>query len=173
MEAKAESRQTNTGAVTSVERLANKKRVSPKWETTRDPGTFSCQRSSRKRQLKWFGHLYRMNEDKNPRKFLEAQLGRRPRGRPRLTWKDHISRLGQRKGKGLNAMKTLARNRNAWLAWIEAPPLIQFTVYYSPSNTWSMYKIITDFLLLFSKAPFLVTSRISEANNDVLFTSAN
>lgn len=42
-----------------------------------------------KMQLKWFGHMCRMNEA-------------RPRGRPR-PWTEHISRFGERKDGGLDA----------------------------------------------------------------------
>lgn len=54
-----------------------------------------------KRQLKWFGHVCWMDEDRGPRNFFEARpTGKRPRGRPRMSWRD----------------------RDRWHAWIEAPP---------------------------------------------------
>lgn len=88
-----------------------------------DLGVSDVKHALEKRQLRWFGHVCRMNEDRDPRKFLEARpTGGRPRGRPRIAWTKHISRLGQKRGKALNEMKALARDRDAWLVWTEAPP---------------------------------------------------
>nr|XP_014272741.1 uncharacterized protein LOC106678629 [Halyomorpha halys] len=76
-----------------------------------------------KRQLKWFGHIYRMDEDRVPRKFFKAKLtGKRPRGRPRVSWQENVARLGEKRGKMLDSMRALARNQDRWKTWIEAPP---------------------------------------------------
>ena len=39
----------------------------------------------RKRQMKWFGHVLRMDEERKPRQMME---GRRGRGRPRMSYMD-------------------------------------------------------------------------------------
>ena len=72
-----------------------------------------------RRQLQWFGHVCRMNENLNPIRILEARpTGRRPRGRPRLTFQDYIQRIGCKRGKTLNEMKRLSRDREEWLHWL-------------------------------------------------------
>ncbi|XP_039301395.1 uncharacterized protein LOC120356521 [Nilaparvata lugens] len=39
------------------------------------------------RILSWYGHLLRMDENRKPRQYMEARAqGRRPIGRPRVTW---------------------------------------------------------------------------------------
>lgn len=73
-----------------------------------------------KRQLKWFGHVCRMSEDREPRKVMEARpTGRRPRGRPRILYEDYIQRIG---GKTFRELKQLCKDREAWQRWTEAPP---------------------------------------------------
>jgi hypothetical protein len=52
-----------------------------------------------KRQLKWYGHVVRMEEDRKPKQFCEARPeGGRPRGRPRKSYEDRIEEIGRRKG---------------------------------------------------------------------------
>ncbi|KAK4880498.1 hypothetical protein RN001_008644 [Aquatica leii] len=42
-------------------------------------------------QLKWFGHLCRVNEERPVKNIWEAKtIGKRTRGRPRKTWNDEI-----------------------------------------------------------------------------------
>ena len=46
----------------------------------------------RKRRLEWFGHVKR-DETENSRAFVEMKMeGKRPRGRPKLRWKDTVRR---------------------------------------------------------------------------------
>ena len=45
-----------------------------------------------RRQLIWYGHVVRMNEERWPRKVLDyTPPNRRKKGRPRKTWKDGIT----------------------------------------------------------------------------------
>ncbi|KAJ4439706.1 hypothetical protein ANN_07834 [Periplaneta americana] len=52
------------------------------------------------RQLKWFGHVYRMREERKVKQVMGMRVeGRKRRGRPRIKWEDTIERIGQQKGK--------------------------------------------------------------------------
>ncbi|KAJ4441353.1 hypothetical protein ANN_11208 [Periplaneta americana] len=52
------------------------------------------------RQLKWFGHVYRMGEERKVKQVMEMRVeGRKRRGRPRIKWEDTIERIGQQEGK--------------------------------------------------------------------------
>ena len=47
----------------------------------------------RRRRLEWFGHVKRRGETENIRAVAEMKMeGKRPRGRPKLRWKDTIRR---------------------------------------------------------------------------------
>ena len=46
-------------------------------------------------QLRWFGHVSRMPQERLPKQALLAKAnGRRPAGRPRTRWTDYIEDLG-------------------------------------------------------------------------------
>jgi hypothetical protein len=54
------------------------------------------------RQHKWFGHVYRMERERKPKQFMEAEVeGRKQRGRRRLTFESRIEEIGSRRGKTL------------------------------------------------------------------------
>lgn len=75
-----------------------------------------------RKQLRWYGHVVRMREERLPRKIMEARReGKRRRGRPRLTWLDTIKNMVERKGKSIEEAKRLARNRREFLKWTEDP----------------------------------------------------
>ena len=47
----------------------------------------------RRRRLEWFGHVKMRGETENIRAVAEMKMeGKRPRGRPKLRWKDTIRR---------------------------------------------------------------------------------
>jgi hypothetical protein len=51
------------------------------------------------RQLKWYGHVQRMEEGRLPKQVMKwSPPGRRKRGRPRLTWVEGIRGLMGEKG---------------------------------------------------------------------------
>jgi hypothetical protein len=75
-----------------------------------------------KRQLKWYGHVVSMGEERKSKQFLEARPeGRRPRGRPRKSYEDGVEEIGRRKGKSLREMRRLAVDRGRWKEFVEAP----------------------------------------------------
>jgi hypothetical protein len=46
------------------------------------------------KQLEWYGHVQRMEEGRLPKKVMKWHpLGRRKRGRPKLTWAEGIRGL--------------------------------------------------------------------------------
>jgi len=50
-------------------------------------------------QLKWYGHVQRMEEGRLPKKFMKwSPLGRRKRGRPKATWAEGFRGLMGDKG---------------------------------------------------------------------------
>ncbi|PSN47039.1 hypothetical protein C0J52_09357 [Blattella germanica] len=50
-------------------------------------------------QLRWFGHVKRMREDRLPKKIFEWQpMGRRKRGRPTITWTEGILKTMRERG---------------------------------------------------------------------------
>ena len=46
------------------------------------------------KQLQWYGHVQRMEEGRLPKEVMKWRpLGRRKRGRPKLTWAEGIKGL--------------------------------------------------------------------------------
>ena len=66
--------------------------------------------------LRWTGHLLRIPTDRLPRQVLYSQLpdGQRPRGRPRLRYKDTIKRNLKKRDIDTNSWKSLALQRDVW-----------------------------------------------------------
>jgi hypothetical protein len=55
-----------------------------------------------KLQLKWYGHAFRMGNERKVKQALELKVdGKRGRGRPRLTWEEGIKRIGNQRNKTL------------------------------------------------------------------------
>ena len=45
-------------------------------------------------QLRWYGHVTRMSQERTAKKLLcSTPIGRRPRGRPRTRWRDYLEEL--------------------------------------------------------------------------------
>ena len=83
----------------------------------------SIEQKLQRRQLKWFGHVVRMENDRKPKQIMEARPeGRRSRGRPRVGYMDNIEEIARKKGKGIGEVKRMARDRDLWRKWIEADP---------------------------------------------------
>ena len=73
-------------------------------------------------QLRWFGHIKRMNEERYPRRFLEwIPQGRRPVGRPKMRWLQNIERGVERRGSSLREVgqMRLYENRQEWRQFLK------------------------------------------------------
>ncbi|KAJ8934491.1 hypothetical protein NQ318_012467 [Aromia moschata] len=71
------------------------------------------------RQLGWFGHLIRMNNDRPVKKVWEAkrQIKRR-KGRPPTTWDQGIARILESRGITRAEATTMAKNRKKWSTFV-------------------------------------------------------
>ncbi|KAI8498919.1 hypothetical protein Bbelb_233720 [Branchiostoma belcheri] len=69
-------------------------------------------------QLRWTGHVIRMSEERLPRDLLYSELreGSRPRGRPRLRYKDTLKRRLGLAGISHQQLETLPFDRAGWRA---------------------------------------------------------
>ena len=67
-------------------------------------------------QLRWFGHVSRMPQERLPKQALLAKAnGRRPVGRPRTRWTDYIEDLGwNRLGLRPSEMREVMEDREVW-----------------------------------------------------------
>jgi hypothetical protein len=66
-----------------------------------------------KRELRWFGHLIRMDSDKKPWQVWDARFeGTWRRGRPRIEWEELVWKL-TKKGKTLQEVTGLVKDREA------------------------------------------------------------
>lgn len=76
----------------------------------------------RSRRLRWIGHVRRMEEDRIPKLvfFGELSIGKRPKGRPRLRYKDTIKRDLKDFAIPSNTWEQLAADRPTWRASIRA-----------------------------------------------------
>ena len=72
-------------------------------------------------QLRWFGHISRMPQQRLPKQALHAKAnGRRPVGRPRTRWTNYIEDLGwTRLGLRPSEMMEVMEDREVWLLNLE------------------------------------------------------
>ena len=67
------------------------------------------------KQLKWYGHVKRMNPQRLVRRSVEAREWRkRDRGRPRVTWMDNIKKYAREKGKTIAEIDCMAGDKKKW-----------------------------------------------------------
>ena len=76
------------------------------------------------RNLRWLGHVHRMDNDRLPKQLLYSQLkeGKRNQGRPRLRFKDVAKRNMNWRDINTSSWQTLARNRVAWRTATKSKP---------------------------------------------------
>ena len=75
-------------------------------------------------QLRWFGHVNRMLQERLPKQALFAKAnGSRPVGRPRTKWTDYIEDLGwNRLGLRPSEMMKVMEDREVWRLNLEQLP---------------------------------------------------
>ena len=79
-------------------------------------GILSVYTLLRQRRLRWIGHVHRMDEGRIPKQLLYGELaqGKRPVGRPKLSFKDVAKRDMQAIGLPIDSWETLGSDRSAW-----------------------------------------------------------
>lgn len=71
------------------------------------------------KQLRWFGHLNRMNDDRPVKLVWQAKVQRaRRRGRPKRTWNDDIAEVLKGKMMTWDQAVKMAKNKKAWTKFV-------------------------------------------------------
>ena len=75
----------------------------------------------RRVRLKWFGHVERMNEERQVKRMIDAEIeGRKPVGRPGTRWKVVIRRDWKSSDLSLEEPESEARDRDRWKNMVHA-----------------------------------------------------
>lgn len=66
-------------------------------------------------QLRWLGHLSRMDQGRTTKKAYEARgIGQRSRGRPRKSWNEEVKRAAEERNIRWANVGSLSMNRKQW-----------------------------------------------------------
>ena len=78
-------------------------------------GVMSITQAIRSRQLRWAGHVMRMDFDRLPRKFMSAWVMHpRRRGRPQFTYGHSLETQLRKANVDLSEWANLTQDREAW-----------------------------------------------------------
>lgn len=70
-------------------------------------------------QLKWFGHMVRMTDERQVKRIWEARIQtNRTRGRPRETWNEAVSKVIKKRGLTWREAMELAQNKKSWSKFV-------------------------------------------------------
>jgi hypothetical protein len=76
-----------------------------------------------KKQLKWYGHVQRMEETRLTKRVTETKVqGRRARGRPRKSWEEQLRGMMMERGKTEKQVRGMVQDRVVYRRWVEAGP---------------------------------------------------
>ncbi|XP_044755933.1 uncharacterized protein LOC123314691 [Coccinella septempunctata] len=72
-----------------------------------------------KRQLSWWEHQHRMNNERPVKKIWESKVqGKKRRGRPERTWDKTLNEIITRRGKTWREAKNMAMNKKTWSRFV-------------------------------------------------------
>ncbi|XP_044760236.1 uncharacterized protein LOC123317693 [Coccinella septempunctata] len=73
-----------------------------------------------RRQLEWWGHLNRMEEDTMTRRIWDAKdVRKRRRGRPERSWGQVIAEILNKRGTNIPEARRISLDRKKWREYIQ------------------------------------------------------
>jgi hypothetical protein len=78
-------------------------------------GVQSVQEYVERSQFRWCGHVNRMDDNRIVKRLCEArETAKRPRGRPRKTWKEGLQEVTRKKGVTWKEVERTVKDRVKW-----------------------------------------------------------
>jgi len=114
-----------------LRKIAGKRRIDKirNEEIRKQVGVSELRNKLESSQLRWYGHVVRMSDNRLPKQILNSgteNMGKRPRGRPKLRWHDQIREMCVSKlGINKEEIQTIAQDRDIWKRTITCNPTPQ------------------------------------------------
>ena len=81
----------------------------------------SLEHKIERNQLRWFGHLNRMQNDRVAKQVFDCkQQGKLPRGRPRKLWSERITEMLGKRECTYNEAKRMCKDREGWRKFLKS-----------------------------------------------------